>query len=258
MALQSSSTSAILALPQELRSQIYSGLLCPKPDHPLTLFCAPQGRPAALDIHPAILRSNKQIYREALPLLYSNVYKFDLTNSYQGPTCCSPGQDFARLFLSTNVQILESTRDWVYAEDGKLLSTKATIYPSAFRQLRHVEILTADHAVFGWGMLGSYWSQCGYLVNRILGYLGGSTDMEGEDMVTTTSTLKFDFLISHDMNAKDKDIFGAKGMWAESLENMREMLALLEAVKNRRIVAVRGHNGHEEMDLSDWMNSKCS
>jgi len=146
----------------------------------------------------------------------------------------------------------------VYAEDGKLLSTKATIYPSVFRQLRHVEILTADHAVFGWGMLGSYWSQCGYLVNRILGYLGGSTDMEGEDMVTTTSTLKFDFLISHDVNAKDKDIFGAEGMWAESLENMREMLALLEAVKNRRIVAVRGHNENEEMDLGDWMNSKCS
>ena len=64
--------SPLLALPLELRISVYKQLLNPDPDrvHTLILYDHSVDREIPFPIHTSILRVNKQIYSEAVSILY--------------------------------------------------------------------------------------------------------------------------------------------------------------------------------------------
>ncbi len=73
--------SPLLALPPELRIQIYEELLCPNPEKVLTLYHDRRGPGGPFNLHPVILRANKQICLEASSVLYShNIFEVNLTS----------------------------------------------------------------------------------------------------------------------------------------------------------------------------------
>lgn len=69
------STPSLLNLPMELKLKIYQMLLCPDPLQVYTLYHSSYGRRNAFNLHPAILRVNRQLHSEAILLLYNtNVF----------------------------------------------------------------------------------------------------------------------------------------------------------------------------------------
>ena len=58
-------------IPLELRTKIYKELLNPDPKRVYTLYHNRHGREASFNIDPTILRVNKQIYAEAILILYN-------------------------------------------------------------------------------------------------------------------------------------------------------------------------------------------
>lgn len=64
-------TQTLLTLPLELRNIIYSELLSSKRSEPITLYDDSKGREIHSNLCPSILRTNKQIYEEAICHLYN-------------------------------------------------------------------------------------------------------------------------------------------------------------------------------------------
>lgn len=63
---------ALLALPLEIRRQIYSHLLLALPTHPILWPSAPLSKDRPRTLHPALLLTNRQINYEATRLLYTH------------------------------------------------------------------------------------------------------------------------------------------------------------------------------------------
>ncbi len=64
-------------------SEIYCERLYPAAiNGAITLYCTPDGQALTFHMHPQIPLLNKQIYNEALPLLYCIIYRIDLTSPH--------------------------------------------------------------------------------------------------------------------------------------------------------------------------------
>ena len=73
--------SSFLQLPLELRMLIYNHLLVPEHGEGVLIFHNDFTRPREpLGISASIIRTNKQVYAEASPVLYrNNVFRVDLS-----------------------------------------------------------------------------------------------------------------------------------------------------------------------------------
>lgn len=74
-------TPTLLTLPLELRNIIYSELLSSRPYgvEYLILYDNNKHHHAPCNLYPSILRTNKQIYAEAISYLYNdNIFRLDL------------------------------------------------------------------------------------------------------------------------------------------------------------------------------------
>ncbi len=260
--MTATSLSPLLDLPFELRNQIFCELLCPTANEAMTLYRAPHGRPSTLNMHPQILVVSKQVYDEALPLLYSNTYRIDLTSPAPAAGRHGPLPPYAPdLFMSPDVHYLWSAEDRCYPKKGSPLFTKGKMFPYVFRRLRHVVIETADCAVWGRGMWGALWSGSGHLVLEILRCLNETRDAEEEEEDSTRPlrTLGFKFTVTADRYGNH--LFASHGKQNEMFGGMKAMLSLLTATGTRRIVTLktellsknRKKLGH--IDIEKWVAS---
>ena len=72
-------TSTLSTLPLELRELIYSELLSSTRSSPLVLYNEDKGWEEHFNLHPSILRTNKQIHAEAISYLYKDkIFDLDL------------------------------------------------------------------------------------------------------------------------------------------------------------------------------------
>ena len=176
--------SPLLALPLELRTKIYQDLLSPEPARLHALYHDRHGREPSFDIHPTILRVNKQIYSEAISILYDTAnVRIDLatpvvvqcTGGYYPDDIVDPPD----LFRACSEEASKSANelDWRTApsvveglEPQRQLESRARgyIYPHCFQRLCKIQLVTSRHAIWGDSQCGSYFSHIGQTVLRIL------------------------------------------------------------------------------------------
>lgn len=193
-------TSPLLALPLELRLKIYEQLLSPETERVYTLYHDRIGQASSgrgrrkreyrisgntlSRIDPTVLRVNQQIYSEAVSILYeSNEYRIYLAT----PVClqCTGGNypdgmaDPADLFRNdTNgsakkisgaeASSSESLNECLdFTEQPERLKV-GIIYPHCFRRLRHINLTSARHAIWGDSEGGDYFSHIGEAIWKIL------------------------------------------------------------------------------------------
>ncbi|KAM0795327.1 hypothetical protein BDR22DRAFT_967053 [Usnea florida] len=173
--------TSLVTLPLELRCKIYNELLNPDPARVHTLYHDRHGREASFNIDPTILRVNKQIYSEAIAILYDTIsVRINLDTLVVRQ--CTGGKypdkliDPPSLFredTEVTVEIANNfprrTRDRRLEFDAMFgYSAQGYIYPHCFQRLRKIHVVTARHAIWGAAMGGSYFSHSGKLVLRIL------------------------------------------------------------------------------------------
>ena len=252
-------TPTLLTLPLELRSIIYSELLSSKRSSPLELYNHSKGREDFFELHPFILRTNKQIYSEAISYLYNdNIFNLHL----DGPIstgCHIDNPDHKRPLLpllrddTLRTAVLEDGED--YDRPRKIhfhinqykemyrdcrchllpLPGPGPIYPHILRRLAHIELCIGAFSIMWEYRGGRSLSETGKVVLYILRIL--AEDEIKEDLVTR-KTLKIE------IRAKwvDDGLFlGDKGpsLSREDGQALRvEMLALLREIKKRSVVEV--------------------
>ncbi len=149
--------SPLLALPQELRTKVYEELLCLAPGEVHTikrLWHDRTGRRVPVSLYPSILRVNKQIHFEAIPLLYdSDVFELDLARN----NCLSIGYDslgssrvHSNLFQNDTASI-SLRSDQPAPVDTNLVNGNATgfIHAHSLQRFRHIWLRTSQAAIWG-------------------------------------------------------------------------------------------------------------
>ena len=253
-------TPTIFTLPLELRDIIYSELLSSKRSSPLELYNHNKGREESFDLHPSILRTNKQIYAEAISYLYKdNIFHLHL----DGPIstgCHIDNPDHKRPILpllrhddTLRTAVLTDGED--YDRPRKIhfrisrckkihrdcrchllpLPGPGPIYPHILRRLAHIEMFIGAFSM--WEHRGGRsLSETGKVVLDVLRLL--AEDEIEEDHLVTRKTLKIE------IRAKwvDDGLFiGDKGpsLSREDGQALKaEMLALLREIEKRRVVKV--------------------
>lgn len=256
-------TPPLLALSLELRRKIYEQLLSPAPDHVYTLYHDRLGRDALSSrepyercrrskqgyaisgdticcIDPAILRVNQQIYSEAVSILYeNNKYRIYLAT----PVCsqCTGGNypddlvDPADLFRSDTNKIVKivsgadasSPESPIECLDSKeqLEPLKAgIIYPHCFRRLRHINLISARHAIWGDSQGGHYFSHIGSTIWKILGVLAEEKATEKPLKKHLTFTIEKHWL-------RDED--ESHGMQNEIHMETKPILGMMKALQRK-------------------------
>ena len=173
--------TSLLTLPLEIRCKIYEELLNPDPARVHTLYHDRHGREASFNIDPTILRVNKQIYSEAIPILYDTIsVRINLDTLVVRQ--CTGGKypdkliDPPSLFREDTEVTVEIANNLPRRTRDRRLEFEAMfgytaqgyIYPHCFQRLRKIHLVTARHAIWGAAMRGSYFSHSGKLVLRIL------------------------------------------------------------------------------------------
>jgi len=232
-------TSRLLALPQELRTRIYEELLCPEPAKVHTLWHDREGRQGSFDLHPSILRVNKQIYFEASSLLYdSNIFEIDLTTKVnQHENNYKDGKpDPAPLFQRDAISAVPLS-DEPLAENTRPSMREAmrAIHAHSFQRLRHIRLRTRTSAIWGFTTRippgKFYFSHTGHLVMRVLQILAEQHD------VVTSAEQTFGFIVVPDFLTRD-GIFGVQRSDAKYVADVIEMLKLLVETTKKRSVFV--------------------
>ncbi|KAI9839471.1 MAG: hypothetical protein M1819_002096 [Sarea resinae] len=183
----SSKTSPFLALPLEMRNQIYIALLAPsKPpviytgDHRVS---ANGENEVLTNICPAILRVNRQIYAEARPILYnnspSNPFRICLPHAPRPSSCNikpltkpkiedypedwqevyrleprAPGAFFKSYDgeeMPEDNEIPLRGKDGCYYPAQQKHCSEGKIWPHVLRRLRHIEVIISTHAIWNHG-----------------------------------------------------------------------------------------------------------
>lgn len=117
-------------------------------------------------IDPRILRANRQIYSEAISILYEKTrYLIYLANPVMLQCNCGNYPDNlpdpADLFRVDTVEGQKSKNISEYPSSG-------IIYPYCFQRLRQINIVTARNAIWGHGEDYEYFSHIGRLIWKIL------------------------------------------------------------------------------------------
>lgn len=261
--------SPLLALPLELRTKVYEQLLRPNSDRVYTLYHDRHGREASFDIDPTILRVNKQIYSEAVSILYDTasiriylatpVVKQCKGGKYPDRIVDPP--DLFRRDIEGAVRPANRL-DWCIAPspvndvefEGQLNSTtQGCIYPHCFKRLRKVQLITSRHAIWGGSKGGSYFSHTGQTVLWILKLFAQ------EQVTTSPMTKRLKFAILPDWRTAGSHLLMKNG---EIDEKTRTIIGLLEALKRRTNAEVEVEEGMfkeilknckmEEIEVDDW------
>ena len=143
----------MLALPLELRFQIYRELLSPDPGRCYILWDVKNRREAAFNIYPAIVQVSKQTYSEAISILYdNNNFQVNMSRPMIYPDCEQRTDvKLFRRFPSSGRSITNTNRPLLNPVkiDFKgqktlpaLTLVPGLIYPHAFQRLRHIELFT--------------------------------------------------------------------------------------------------------------------
>lgn len=182
--------SPLLALPLELRILVYEHLLSSHPNRVHALYHDRYGKQGSFDIHPTILRVNKQIYSEAVAILYDTIH----VRIYLGtPVGFYPEGivEPPELFRTDDEEDIKSMHelDWqtVPSTGKNLKSHEQTqpdeslksqewlegaapgyIYPHCLKRLRGIQLVTSRPALWGVGQCGHYLSHTGQIVLQIL------------------------------------------------------------------------------------------
>lgn len=261
--------SPLLVLPLELRLDIYKQLLSPDPDRVCILYHDKQGRKASFDLDPAILRVNKQIYSEAVSILYDTA-SVRLYLATPVLMQCTGGNypdgivDPPALFRTytggdtkpaTNLDQCTppSTVKGLDFEGRPESTSQGYIYPHCFQRLCQIQLVTSRHAIWGDGQSGSYFSHTGQTVLRILRLLA-------EGWATTSSgTKRLKFTIQPDWRTVESQLLMRNG---EMEEKTRAIVGLLKALKRRTNAEIEVEEGvftktlrelnMEEVDVDEW------
>ena len=156
-------TFEFLALPLELRVQVYTELLCPEPTKIKRLYHDKEGRSHPLHLYPSILCANKQINREASSFLYdSNVFELYFASEYMPfqmhISTVEPPPPWGALSKTTRQSFFERP---VQAD---------TVNSQTIERLRHLRIVVKEEALLNDGWLNeddcsAFTSVGGYLLN---------------------------------------------------------------------------------------------
>ena len=172
--------SSLFTLPLELRTKIYEDLLNPDPARVYILYHDRHGREASFNIDPTILRVNKQIYSEAISILYDDIsVRINLDTLVVRQ--CTGGNypdklvDPPNLFREDTEATVEIANKLPRRARDRRLKFEALygstaqgyIYPHCFQRLRKIHLVTARHSIWGAAMGGSFFSHTGKLVLRI-------------------------------------------------------------------------------------------
>lgn len=261
----STQASPLLALPIELRSKVYEQLLRPDPDHVCTLYHDRNGREAFFDIDPTILRVNKQIYFEAISILYDNAsVQIDLATPVVKQ--CTGGNypdgitNPPDLFCKVAEEDTELARklDWrtalPTAEAGRPGSTaEGYIYPYCFQRLRNIQVVTSRHAIWGSSWGGSYFSHTGKTVFRILRLLAE------EQATRSPVTKRLKLIIRPDWRTVESELLMRSGAMDEKT---KVIVGLLKALQRRTGAEIEVEEGAltktlrelkmEEVEIDEW------
>ncbi|MCJ1456754.1 hypothetical protein MMC28_007118 [Mycoblastus sanguinarius] len=218
-----SQASLLLALPVELRIKIYEGLLSPDPTKVHTLYHDREGRGGPFNIDSSILRTNRQIYSEAVSVLYANnIFEISLTTPivmmFDG-SCCHGYHDTDPLALFR--------RDSSHLERAP----KGLIYTHCFRHLRQIRLVSSRSAIWGWSENGSFFTHTGKLIVRILDILS-ETNPPSEGLAKS-----IELKINADWRTK-YGIFQVGRTDAQD-EKLRDIIAALGAARKGRTVSVK-------------------
>ena len=238
--------SPLLALPLELRIEIYKELLGPNPARVHTLYHDRRGREASFDIHPSILRVNKQTYSEAISVLYDTVS----VRIYLGtPAILYPDNiEPPELFRNETPGAVKSTDrlEWPTSpptvedlESDRRLepAVQGYIYSHCFRRLRKIELATSCRAIWRDSRCGSYISLAGQIVLRILKLLA-------QEQVTKPPVMKrFRFILPHSQSVMRS---------GEMDKRMKAIVGLLKALKRRVDAEIEFERGDFKETLNNW------
>ena len=223
-------TSPFLALPLEIRLQIYEQLLSPDPQRVYTLYHDRHGRALPKgSIDPNILQVNQQIHSEAVPILYEN-NKYLIYLATPVITQCTGGNYRDRMVDPADL-FRADTNDLVEIADGADVSSSQSpierskagiIYPHCFKRLRQINLVTACHAIWDDDEEGDYhFTHIGRTIWKILKILEEDQAMG----MPLTKHLKATF-----EKGKYEDIYSEK--------LLKPVLCLLKALQRRTGVEI--------------------
>lgn len=243
--------SSLLALPLELRIDIYKHLLSPDPIRVYTLYHDRHGREASFDIDPTILRVNKQIYSEAVTILYDNT-SVQICLATPVVRQCTGGNypdsivNPPNLFRPEHEEVLDSAKQTTRptaastvkglgSKGGQLESTApGYIYPHCFQRLRKIQLITSRPAIWAARRRGNYLSQTAYTVLRILKLLATA-------QVTQSAVTKYvKITLGSDWRVFRRQTFVKN---AETEKGMRAMFRMLKVLERRKDVEIEVEEG---------------
>lgn len=252
--------SRLLSIPIELRTKIYRDLLSPDPARVHTLYHDRHGREAPFDIDPTILRVSRQIYSEAVSILYhtANVWIYLATpvvmqctgGNYPDGDADPP--DLFRTDAREAVKPASRLSSWHTAFstvkclelEGQPESTaEGYIYPHCFQRLRNIELVTSRHAIWGDGQCGSYFSHTGQTVLRILKLLAE------EQAPDSPTTKRLKFTIQPDWRTVESELLMRNG---DMDKRTKAIVGLLKALKRRTGAEIEVAEGVFTKTLREW------
>lgn len=242
-------TLTLLNLPLELRNIIYSELLSSRRFGHLELYDDSNRHHTSYNLYPSILRTNKQIYAEAIPYLYkANIFRLRLEidhSHFKRPILplfrCDDTLQLGLLVVG-KYYARPRTPDTYRVQHTKIyeyfppLPGPKSIYPHILRRLAHIELITGASSICGTSEDGKFLTPIGKVVLDVLRLLA---EEEIEEGLVNKKTLR----IRIRPKWTPENLFlGDKGPSLSREEGpalKAEMLALLKEIKKRRIVEVK-------------------
>lgn len=265
----STSVSPLLALPLELRIAIYEQLLSPDPARIHQLYHDRNGREASFDIDPTILQVSKQIYSEAIPILYENA-SVRLYLATPVVVQCTGGNypdgnvDPPDLFRKESNRAIDTAKKlkWrigaptvhgLEIEERLDSQYQGYIYPHCFQRLRKIQLVTSRHAIWGDSQCGSYFSHTGQTVLRILKVLAE------EQAIKPPMTKRFKITMRPTWRTVESQLLMRSG---EMDMKTKAIIGLLKALKRRTGMDIEVEEGAftktlrelkmEEVEVDKW------
>lgn len=249
----------LLALPLELRISVYKQLLNPDPDWLHTLYDDHFDREIPFPIHTSILRANKQIYSEAVSILYDTarlqIYlgtPVIQQRSYRDFT--SNVDEPPKLFRTDSEGAFESKDKIKWCNPPSSVRSRqfeafdppspGYIYPHCFQRLRKVHLITSREAMWEteWRdeWFGSYFSPTDHLVLRILRLLAQA------QVTKSLKRMHFKFSIHADWHMAESQPLMRNGQVDQKTKTIVGLLKALGRRMNADIEEVK------EWGVQEW------
>ncbi len=225
---------SFLALPPELRLKIYQELLTTA--EPQTLYHN-WSLDCPRNIHPVILRVNRQIYAESAWILYEhNVFQIDLS---------TPSVIMRRVVdWYDNALRLTTPLFRVVDPSGEPLGYEGRIYPHCLRRLHHIELFVTGTSAEG-GCMEGYLTPYFYLMVEILRRIVAEDEEDDDSCATSLANdmemrgTKREKSLAISLVRNSEDIFTVCEYWKKDRmtdhgHDYDELINLLE--KRRRVI----------------------